>query len=170
MNQTLTPYLIFHFLLESLIWFGLILWHINHCRLFNVKFPSYIYQIYWKMVDFGKSDKMIKISGKVDEPNTDNEFNISFFIGNRTSMKYWIHCQCLVYSLFQLFLSYKIYSYITCKHIFLITFWNEPKLLLLHTVKWFQLLLCITNNSIRHLTFFYPQLNDQTVLFQNNSI
>ena len=38
--------------------------------------------IYGEMVDFGKSDKMIKISGKVDKPNTYNGFrsNISFFI------------------------------------------------------------------------------------------
>ena len=27
------------------------------------------------MVDFGKSDKMWKTSGKVDKPNTDNEFS-----------------------------------------------------------------------------------------------
>ena len=34
------------------------------------------------MVDFGESDKTIKISGKVDKPNTYNKFNsnISFFI------------------------------------------------------------------------------------------
>ena len=39
------------------------------------------------MVDFGKSDKMIKISGKVDKPNTYNGFSsdISFFILGRTS-------------------------------------------------------------------------------------
>ena len=52
------------------------------------------------------------------------------------------------------------------KHILLITFLNEPKLILLHTVKGFQVLLCITNNSIKHLSFVYTQLNDQTVLFQ----
>ena len=28
---------------------------------------------------------MIKISGKTNKPNTDNRFNFSFFIGNRTS-------------------------------------------------------------------------------------
>ena len=33
-------------------------------------------------------------------------------------------------------------------------------------VKWFQVLLCITNNSIKHQSFIYTQLNDQTVLFQ----
>ena len=46
----------------------------------------YIY-IVWKMVYFGKSDKMIKISGKVDKPNTYNGFSgdISFFIQGRTS-------------------------------------------------------------------------------------
>ena len=30
----------------------------------------------------------------------------------------------------------------------------------------FQVLLCITNNSIKHQSFAYIQLNDQTVLFQ----
>ena len=38
-----------------------------------------------------------------------------------------------------------------CKHILLITFLNEPMLILLHIVKWFQVLLCITNNSIKTL-------------------
>ena len=52
-----------------------------------------------------------------------------------------------------------------CKHIMLITFLNEPKLILLHTSKWFQVLGCIPNNSIKHQSFVYTQLNDQTVLF-----
>ena len=39
-------------------------------------------------------------------------------------------------------------------------------LIRLLTVKWFQVLLCITNNSINHHSFVYTQLNDQTVLFQ----
>ena len=33
-------------------------------------------------------------------------------------------------------------------------------------VKWFKVLLCITNNSIKHQSFLYIQLSDQTVLFQ----
>ena len=37
-------------------------------------------------------------------------------------------------------------------------------LIRLYTVKWFQVLLCITNNSIR-TSFVYTQLNCQTVLF-----
>ena len=53
-----------------------------------------------------------------------------------------------------------------CKHILLITFLNEPKLILLPTIKWLQVLLCITNNSIKHQSFVHTQLNDQTVLFQ----
>ena len=32
-----------------------------------------------------------------------------------------------------------------------------------HTVKWFQVLLCISNNSIKNKSFVYTQLNDQTV-------
>ena len=52
----------------------------------------YIYIYIWRnveMVDFGESDKMIKINGKVDQPNTYNGFssNISFFIQGRTSFK-----------------------------------------------------------------------------------
>ena len=33
-------------------------------------------------------------------------------------------------------------------------------------IQWFQVLLCITNNSIKHQSFVYTQLNNQTVLFQ----
>ena len=44
-------------------------------------------------------------------------------------------------------------------------FLNKHKLILLHTVKWFQVFLCITNNSIKHQLFVCTQLNDQTVLF-----
>ena len=35
----------------------------------------------------------------------------------------------------------------------------------LHTVKWLQVLLFNTNNSIKRQSFVYTQLNDQTVLF-----
>ena len=37
---------------------------------------------------------------------------------------------------------------------------------LFNKVKWFQVLLCITNNSIKYLSFIYTQLNVKTVLFQ----
>ena len=51
------------------------------------------------------------------------------------------------------------------KQILLKMFLNEPKLILLYTVKWFQVLLCLTNNLIKYQSFVYIQLNDQTVLF-----
>ena len=35
-----------------------------------------------------------------------------------------------------------------------------------NNVKWFQVLLTITNNSNKHQSFAYKQINDQTVLFQ----
>ena len=52
-----------------------------------------------------------------------------------------------------------------CKHFLLIMFLNEAKLILLHSVKLFQVLLCIINNSIKHQSFVHTHLNDQTVLF-----
>ena len=33
-------------------------------------------------------------------------------------------------------------------------------------VKWFQVLLWITNNSIKHHSFVYTELNENTVIFQ----
>ena len=36
----------------------------------------------------------------------------------------------------------------------------------MYTVQCFQVLPCITNNSIKYQPFVYAQLNDQTVLFQ----
>ena len=36
----------------------------------------------------------------------------------------------------------------------------------MNKVKWFQVLLSITNNSIKHQSFIHTQLNDQTVLFR----
>ena len=35
----------------------------------------------------------------------------------------------------------------------------------LHMVKWFQVLVCITNNSIKHPSFVYIHSTDQTILF-----
>ena len=47
-------------------------------------------------------------------------------------------------------------------HILLITFLNEPNLILSHTVKWFQKLLYVTNNTIKHQSYVFTQLNDPT--------
>ena len=42
--------------------------------------------------------------------------------------------------------SYIYIKYMVCKHILLITFLNKPQLTCLPTVKWFQVLLCNSNN------------------------
>ena len=59
----------------------------------------------------------------------------------------------------------KQYFFRSCKHILLIMFLKEFNIICLHTVKWFQVLLCITNNSFKLQSFVYTQLNDKTVLF-----
>ena len=56
-----------------------------------------------------------------------------------------------------------------CKQILLITFLNEPNFILLHTVEWFQVLLCITNKSIKHHSFVYTVKHTNN-LISNNSI
>ena len=55
--------------------------------------------------------------------------------------------------------------YMTCRYILLIRFLNEPKHILLHTIKWFIVLLCIIKKSIKHFSFVYTEMNDQTVIF-----
>ena len=51
-----------------------------------------------------------------------------------------------------------------CEKKLLIMFFDEPKLILFHTVQWFQILLCITNSSIKRQWFVYTHLNDLKVL------
>ena len=43
---------------------------------------------------------------------------------------------------------------------------SNNSVLHVNKVKWFQVLLCITNNLTEHQTFVYTQLNDRTVVFQ----
>ena len=61
--------------------------------------------VFTEMVDFGESDKMIKISGKVDKLNTFNGFN-----GNSSVNKKYktlpLNPLCFIYPLFHIFLSY----------------------------------------------------------------
>ena len=46
-----------------------------------------------------------------------------------------------------------------CKHILPRTFLNESDLICLHTVKWFQVLICNTYNPISYYSFVCTQLN-----------
>ena len=39
-------------------------------------------------------------------------------------------------------------EYMICKHIMLIKFWNETELIFWYNIKWLQMFLCYTNNSI----------------------
>ena len=102
-----------------MIWFGWVLWHINHCRLFNTK--SFLY-IYIKYIWFG----LVGFSG------------ISTIVG---------------YSMPNPLNVYILSIHMNCKHILLITFLNEPELIFLHTVKWFQVLLCSSNNLTSIICF-----------------
>ena len=60
-----------------------------------------------------------------------------------------------------LFVHSEVVTSIAIKHLI----FYSTLLICLHTLKWLQVLLCITNNSIKHQSFVYIQLNVQTVLF-----
>ena len=55
---------------------------------------------------------------------------------------------------------------VICLHTVKWIFIYDLLLFYLPTVKWFKVLLCIIKNSIKHQSFIYTKLDDQTVLFQ----
>ena len=97
-----------------MIWFGWVLWHINHCRLFNAKFFLYIYIKY-----------MI------------SKYILFITFLNKPEIYFFAHSS--------------IVSLISIKY----KYFYLLLIIYLHTVKWFQVLLLNTNNSIKHWSFVY---------------
>ena len=133
-----------------MICFGWILWHINHCRLFNAKSYLYIHIEYIWFVLVGS-------------------YGISTIVG------YLMPNLIYTYIWFVLVGFYSISTIVgylnpfytlnmNCKHIFLIKFLNELSLFFLHTVKGFQVLLCNSNNLTSVICL---QFKCQTILFDH---
>ena len=63
---------------------------------------------------------------------------------------------------------YKIYdlrAYFVDIHMIKQFYFKQFNIAQVNGIKLFQVLLCITNTSIKHQSFIYTELNDQTVLF-----
>ena len=99
----------------------MVLWHINHCRLFNTKPFLYIHikYIWFNLVGI---------------------FGISTIVG-----------------FIRLTLFYTYISDMMSKHILLMAFLKEPKIILLYTIKFFLLFQSNTNNSIYYKSFICTQ-------------
>ena len=121
-----------------MIRFGWVLWHINPCKLFNAKSSLYIY---------------IKYIG----------FGLVGFYGISTIVGYFMPNPFLYIStvLFQTIRFSINAQFKYQKHFFFSLF------SLINKVKCLQVLLGITNNSIKHQLFIYTQLNVKSVLFQS---
>ena len=125
-----------------MIWFGWVLWHINHCRLFKAKSSLYIYIKY-----------MIWFGWVLWHINHCRLFNAKSFL--YIYIRYMIPRYTLNESELIFFAHRKMILHISIKY-------EQFYLLLiicLHAVKCFQL------NSIRYQSFVYTQLSDKTVLF-----
>ena len=119
-----------------MISFGWVLWHINHCRLFNAKSSLYIYIKYiW--------------------------FGLVGFYGISTIVAYLMpsHLYTYILNIYNLvWLVFMVLGYLmpnpVYTHILIIyMIWkhfvdNDPKFFLWHTFKWFQVFLCNSNNLI----------------------
>ena len=57
-----------------------------------------------------------------------------------------------------------------CKHILLITHLNKPRLIFLHKVKWFKVLLSKTDNYIDYKSFVCTHLNGFVCFFGISTI
>ena len=134
-----------------MICFGWVLCHINHCRLFNAKSSLYIYikYIWFALIWFYIIATIVHYL--MLNPLYTYILNIicKHFVG-KIFKQAWAHFFCSQVNGF-------MYFYLTRIILLTINHW-------LQTVKWYQVLLCISDNSINHQSFVYTQLNDQTVL------
>ena len=124
-----------------MVGFGWVLWHINPCLLFNAISCLYIYI---KSIWFG----------------------LVGFYGISTNAAYLMPNPVYTYilNIYDLVWFDLVWFDLVLWHInqiLLITFLNEPKLILLHTVKWIQVSLF----TINHTSFICNQFKCQTVLF-----
>ena len=143
-----------------MIWFGWVLWHNNHCRLFNAKSSLYIYikYIWYGLVGFLWHVNHCRLFNDKSSLSIYIRyiwFDLVGFYGISTIVSYLIPSPLCTNI-----------SNMIVKHILLITFMIAPNLILLLTGKWLQVLLCTTNNSIKHQSFVYTQLNVRVVLCQ----
>ena len=122
-----------------MIWVGLVLWHINHYWLFNAKSFLYIYikYIWFGLVGFYGISTIVGYL----MPNTLYTYIINIWFLNTFCRYPLLNNQIVLFQIIQFSI-------------------HKSK------VKWFQVLLCIPNNSIKHQSFVCTQLNEQTVLFQ----
>ena len=112
----------------DLIWFGWVLWHINHCRLFNANSSLYVYIKYigFAFVVFYGISNIVGYS----MPNTVYTYIISiyvFFFG----LVLWHINYCRLFNA----KSCLNILYMICKLSLWIMFLNESELICLHTVK-----------------------------------
>ena len=134
---------IFHFLL---IWFALLLWHINHCRLLHAKSSLYIYIKYigFDLVGF---------------------FGIATIVGHFMPHTLYIYIYIYIYKIYMIMIilvwfygisTIEGYSMPNTFHTYILNIWfintfcrfsNKPELIS-YTAKWFHLFRSNMKNSI----------------------
>ena len=148
-----------------MVWFGLVLWHIDHCWLFDAN--SFLY-IYIEYLGFGFVGFLWCIN--------------YCWLFNATSSLY-IYIKYIGFGLVRFYgassivvhlmpNTFHIYiKYIISKQILKNNFWNKPELLFLYTVKLFHLIsntsLLFTHSHLFKYSFFcLHTVKSKTVLFQ----
>ena len=128
-----------------MIWFGLVLWHINNCWSFNARFflCVYIKYIWFDMVWFYGISTIV---GHL-MPDTFYAYILNIYDLIWFGLVLWHINNCWSFNPKSFFFTYILDIWVI--------FLNEPELIFFHTVKWFHLFISNTNT----------QLNLKPVLF-----
>ena len=130
-----------------MIWFGWLLWHINHCRLFNAKSSLYIYI---KYIWFGFGWVLWHIN-HCRLFNTLSSFSYIKYVGFGLVDFHGIST-IVGYLMPNPLYTYISNIYMIWKPILLITSLNKPELYL-HSVKWLQVSLYNSHNLTSVICF-----------------
>ena len=127
-----------------MICLGWVLWHINHCRLFNAKSSLYIYikYIYFAWVGF------YAISTIVSYLISDIYDLLTHFVDNISEWA-WANFICIQLNGFKYCNITAIFIYLHTQFVGIFNFkWVWICMAIIFSVKWLPLLLSNTNNSI----------------------
>ena len=134
----------FHIFVFGLVYVGLVLWHINHCRLFEAKSSLYIYIKY-------KISKHISSITFLNESKLIFLHTIKWFLSNTINSIYFYPFVCTQLNVFKyLTLTIQLDSYF------------------LHTIKWLNS--SISSNPASHKSFVCSQFKCQGTQFKCETV
>ena len=177
-----------------MVWFGLVLWHINHCRLFNANSCLQVHIEYiWFVNIFAWGHFCTQLNGftycyliwiilfginhllhtvKWFQVLLCNSYNLTFFCTHKLIYMIYKRLDLLVISFLKrlelifctLVLLLFLHSWMVSSTAIKHLYFYSISIICLHTVKQLQVFLLNTNSSVQHYLFVYTELNGFQIL------